>query len=55
MTSLTRLSKWAKQQIPPVLIVLSLWNIGVTYKDEIREITIKVNSPNLSTQSPQDN
>ena len=55
MTKLSRLSKWAKRKIPPTLIILSLLNVGVIYKDEIREFKIQINSPNLSTHDLQDN
>ena len=40
MRYLSNLSKWAKNKLPPVIIVLSLLNGGVYYRNDTKELKI---------------
>ena len=40
MRYLSNLSKWAKNQLSPVIIVLSLLNGGVYYRNDTKELKI---------------
>ena len=50
MQHLSNLSKWAKNIVPPIFIILSLISGGIYYRDNVRELKFWLNSPSFMEQ-----
>lgn len=50
MQHLSNLSKWAKNNVPTIFIILSLLSGGIYYKDDVKELKLWLNSPSFMEQ-----
>ena len=57
MQYLSNLSKWTKNKVPLIFIILSFLDGGIYYKDEVKELKIWLNplSPMEQVDRLQDN
>ena len=50
MQYLSNLSKWTRDNVPLVFIILSFLDGGIYYKDEVKELKIWLNPSSLTEQ-----